>query len=219
MLFNSHSHNLSLKNVVIFNKSVGSESDVTSFFSFGIHPWNSELIEDNFLIFEQEVLKKNCLAIGEIGLDRLKGPEISIQIDVFWKQIEISERLQLPVIIHCVKAWNELYLIYKEIQPKQTWVFHGFNKVGILQDVLKTEMMISIGASIFNNIQLQESINSIPNNKLLLETDDENIDIIEIYQKVSEIKKISLQQLEDIVEENFKRTFRKWQSGLSVQNY
>ncbi len=198
---------------------MGSESDVTSFFSFGIHPWNSELIEDNFLIFEQEVLKKNCLAIGEIGLDRLKGPEISIQIDVFWKQIEISERLQLPVIIHCVKAWNELYLIYKEIQPKQTWVFHGFNKVGILQDVLKTEMMISIGASIFNNIQLQESINSIPNNKLLLETDDENIDIIEIYQKVSEIKKISLQQLEDIVEENFKRTFRKWQSGLSVQNY
>ena len=219
MLFDSHSHNLSLKNVVIFNKSVGSESDVTSFFSFGIHPWNSELIEDNFLIFEQEVLKKNCLAIGEIGLDRLKGPEISIQIDVFWKQIEISERLQLPVIIHCVKAWNELYLIYKEIQPKQTWVFHGFNKVGILQDVLKTEMMISIGASIFNNIQLQESINSIPNNKLLLETDDENIDIIEIYQKVSEIKKISLQQLEDIIEENFKRTFRKWQSGLSVQNY
>ena len=219
MLFDSHSHNLSLKNAVIFNKSVGSESDVTSFFSFGIHPWNSELIEDNFLIFEQEVLKKNCLAIGEIGLDRLKGPEISIQIDVFWKQIEISERLQLPVIIHCVKAWNELYLIYKEIQPKQTWVFHGFNKVGILQDVLKTEMMISIGASIFNNIQLQESINSIPNNKLLLETDDENIDIIEIYQKVSEIKKISLQQLEDNVEENFKRTFRKWQSGLSVQNY
>jgi len=219
MLFDSHSHNLSLENAVIFNKSVGSESDVTSFFSFGIHPWNSELIEDNFLIFEQEVLKKNCLAIGEIGLDRLKGPEISIQIDVFWKQIEISERLQLPVIIHCVKAWNELYLIYKEIQPKQTWVFHGFNKVGILQDVLKTEMMISIGASIFNNIQLQESINSIPNNKLLLETDDENIDIIEIYQKVSEIKKISLQQLEDNVEENFKRTFRKWQSGLSVQNY
>ena len=219
MLFDSHSHNLSLKNVVIFNKSVGSESDVTSFFSFGIHPWNSELIEDNFLIFEQEVLKKNCLAIGEIGLDKLKGPEISIQIDVFRKQIEISERLQLPVIIHCVKAWNELHLIYKEIQPKQTWVFHGFNKVGILQDVLKTEMMISIGASIFNNIQLQESINSIPNNKLLLETDDENIDIIEIYQKVSEIKKISLQQLEDNVEENFKRTFRKWQSGLSVQNY
>ncbi len=219
MLFDSHSHNLSLKNVVIFNKSLGSESDVTSFFSFGIHPWNSELIEDNFLIFEQEVLKKNCLAIGEIGLDKLKGPEISIQLDVFRKQIEISERLQLPVIIHCVKAWNELYLIYKEIQPKQTWVFHGFNKVGILQDVLKTEMMISIGAFIFNSIQLQGSINSIPNNKLLLETDDENIDIIEIYQKVSEIKKISLQQLEDIVEENFKRTFRKWQSGLSVQNY
>ena len=34
-----------------------------------------------------------------------------------------------------------------------------------------------------------------------------------------EIKKISLQELDQIIEENFKRTFRKWQSGLSVQNY
>ena len=38
-------------------------------------------------------------------------------------------------------------------------------------------------------------INSIPNNKLLLETDDENIDIIEIYQKFSEIKKISFEKI------------------------
>ena len=219
MLFDSHSHFTTSKYDVIFSKSVGSLDCSSSFYSFGIHPWNASLIEDNFLRFEQEVVNKNCLAIGEIGLDKIKGPKIEIQIDVFTKQIEISEKHELPVIIHCVKAWNELFFIYKKIQPKQTWIFHGFNKVGILDEVLKTKLMISIGTSIFTNKQLQESIKLIPNNRILLETDDVDIHILEVYQKVSEIKKISLQELEQIIEENFKRTFRKWQSGLSVQNY
>jgi TatD DNase family protein len=219
MLFNSHSHIYTNKNTVIINKSDEKDDCNGSFFSYGVHPWSVNSIEDNFLIIEQGVKNKNCLAIGEIGLDKIIGPKIQTQIDSFTKQIEISERLELPVIIHCVKAWNELYLVYKQIQPKQKWIFHGFNKVGILQDVLKTEIMISIGASIFTNVQLQKSIDFIPNEKLLLETDDAEIDILEIYQKVSEIKKISLQELEQIIEENFKRTFKKWQSGLSVQNY
>ena len=219
MLFDSHSHIYTNKNVVIINKSDEKVECSNSFFSYGIHPWYANGIEDNFLIFEQEVKKKNCLAIGEIGLDKMKGPKMQFQIDSFTKQIEISEKLELPVIIHCVKAWNELYLIYNKIQPKQTWIFHGFSKVGILKDVLKTNLMISIGKSIFTNIQLQEAIYLIPNEKLLVETDDVEIDILEIYEKVSEIKKISLQELEQIIEENFKRTFGKWRSGLSVQNY
>jgi TatD DNase family protein len=219
MLFDSHSHIYTNENTVIINKSDGNNDFENTYFSFGIHPWDIQVTEDNFLLFEQEVEKKNCLAIGEIGLDKLKGPKMSTQIESFTKQIEISEKFELPVIIHCVKAWNELHCIYKQIQPKQTWIFHGFNKVGILQDVLKTTMMIGIGASIFKNTHLQEVLDFIPNEKLLLETDDVEMDVLEIYQKVSEIKKISLQQLEDIIEENFKRTFRKWQSGLSVQNY
>jgi TatD DNase family protein len=219
MFFNAHSHIYSAKNVVIVNKSEEKEGCSDAFFSYGIHPWSAKPIEDNFLIFEQELQKKNCLAVGEIGLDKLKGPNFSIQVDVFTKQIEISERIGLPVIIHCVKAWNELSLIYNKMQPKQRWVFHGFNKVGILENVIQSGMMISIGASILTNEKLQKSFSNIPNDRLLLETDDSDIEILTIYQKVSEIKKISLHELEQIIEENFKRTFKKWQSGLSVQNY
>ena len=219
MIFNAHSHICSDENIVIVNKSDGKDDLFNSFFSYGIHPWEAKSIEDNFLIFEQELQKKNCLAVGEIGLDKLKGPNLSMQIDVFTKQIEISEKIHIPVIIHCVKAWNELILIYNKIQPKQTWIFHGFNKTGILDEVIQSGMMISIGASILTNEKLQKSLSNIPNDRLLLETDDANVEILTIYQRVSEIKKISLQELEQIIEENFKRTFKKWQSGLSVQNY
>ena len=219
MFFNCHSHSGSTKFITIVNESDDHRGLGTCFFSYGIHPWKASLREENFLTFEEKITNKKCLAIGEIGLDKLKGPDLTIQIVVFSKQIEISERLKLPVIIHCVRAWNELSTFYKQRKPQQVWVFHGFTKVGILEEVLKTNMMISIGSAVLTNVLLQESIKRIPDHKLLLETDEAKIDILAIYQKVCEIKKISLLQLEKIIEQNFKRTFKKWQSGLSEQNY
>lgn len=215
-LFDSHSHFKREKSNAIVN--VDLQPIETEYFSLGIHPYHANLIEDNFLKIEQNTSKKNCLAIGEIGLDKLKGPDFEIQKEVFTKQILIAERMELPVILHCVKSWNEILEIKHQIQPKQTWIFHGFNKVGILRSVLKEGVMISIGASILTNKKLQEALLTIPNECLLLETDDALIDIFEIYKKVSEIKQISLHALEKIIEENFKRTFKKWQIGLSVQN-
>lgn len=222
MLFDSHTHNRVKEICAIV--SISTDSNIlddfdTFFFSIGIHPWHANLIEDNFLKIEQNASKKNCLAIGEIGLDKLKGPSLEIQKEVFTKQILISENLEPPVVLHCVKTWNEMSEIKSKLKPKQTWIFHGFNKVPILKSVLEHDVMISIGSSIFRNIKLQEALILISDDKLLLETDDASIDIFEIYKKVSEIKEISLQVLEKIIEENFKRTFKKWQIGLNVQNY
>jgi TatD DNase family protein len=218
MLFDCHSHFNSLNHVTILNIS-GVNDAYVKCFSVGIHPWESSKIEDNFLSIEHLAKGEKCIAIGEIGLDKVRGPDILIQKNVFEKQIEISEKLKLPVIIHCVKAWNELKVLKQKLNPIQVWIYHGFNKIGILEEVLESGLMISIGSSILSNVKLQMHLELIPNDKLLLETDDSQIDIFDIYKKVSEIKKISLSELEQIIEENFKRIFRKWQSGLNEQNY
>jgi TatD DNase family protein len=212
MLFNIHSHFSSKNPNVIFNKS-DYNVDEYDFFSSGIHPWYASENEKLISSISIDAVNKKCLAIGEIGLDKLKGPEFEIQKSVLLKQIQISEEMNLPVILHCVKAWNELEIIKKEVKPKQIWIYHGFNKSNLVKSVLDSGVMISIGASILTNIKLQEIITEIPNSSLFLETDDSNIDIFEIYQKVSEIKKISLQELEQIIEQNFKRTFTKWHIG------
>jgi TatD DNase family protein len=106
MFFNIHTHHFQNQGFEIINKEDNPFTD--GLFSYGIHPWNAakwlELEKDFFA----ETNHENCLAIGEIGLDKLKGPSIQEQIDVFKAQIAISEQHQLPVIIHCVKAWNEL---------------------------------------------------------------------------------------------------------------
>jgi TatD DNase family protein len=68
--------------------------------------------------------------------------------------------------------------------------------------------MISIGAGILNNTKLQEALLRIPNDQLFLETDDSEITILEVYKKVSTLKNLSLSELEEIIEKNFKRIFR-----------
>ena len=156
---------------------------------------------------------EKCLAIGEIGLDKLKNKNLSKQTSLFIQQIEVAEELKLPVILHCVKSWNEIEKIKRQLKPKQKWIFHGFNKESILNQVVKNELMISIGHSILSNEKLQHSLKNIPNNQLLLETDDEMVDILDIYKKVSDLKNISLSDLEKIIEQNFTNTFTKWQIG------
>ena len=214
MMFDSHSHFFSPNCVSVINKS---DCDFTlneeSVFSIGMHPWTASYNNEKFEEIMLQAKNKNCLAIGEIGLDKITGPEMNLQLDVFRKQIEIAEKLELPVIFHCVKSWNELLEVYRKIQPKQTWIFHGFNKVGILNELLQTNFMISIGVAILSNVKLQKSLEMIPNDRLLIETDNSKMNILEVYKKVSEIKKISLLELENLIEDNFKRTFKKWQIG------
>lgn len=212
MFFNAHAHNRDQKNIVIVNESVDN-NELADFFSIGIHPWNASLNEENFLKVLEKGNLQNCLAIGEIGLDKLNEKSFELQVNCFRAQLIIAESLQLPVIFHCVKSWDEIKAIYKEKKRKQKWIYHGFNKVVILEDVVHSGVMISIGASILSNSKLQEAILTIPNGQLLLETDDSEINIFEIYQKVSEIKKISLPELQGIILNNFQNTFTKWSIG------
>ncbi len=194
--------------------SIAPGENVSSFHSIGIHPWHAhafpiDQIEERII----NRIKNNTLAIGEVGLDLIKGPKLEIQIEVLIQQIEISEKEKLPVIIHCVKAWNELAMIKRKIQPTQKWVFHGFAKANLLKEVLQEKMIISIGPDILKNLKLQRVIQSIPNESLLLETDDSSVDIEQVYKKVAELKGISLVLLHQIIEQNFKRIFPKWQIG------
>ncbi len=206
MLVNIHTHYKSADSIEIVNYS--DIFDFPSYYSFGIHPWDSETNGLKISEIENKAHDKFMLAIGEIGLDKVKGPAFEIQKSCFIDQVLIAEKINRPVIIHCVKAWNEIKAIKKELQPKQTWIFHGFSKVAILDSVLQEGLMISIGAGILNNTKLQEALLRIPNDQLFLETDDSEITILEVYKKVSTLKNLSLSELEQIIENNFKHIFR-----------
>lgn len=184
--------------------------------SVGIHPWKARNS------FDQKKLKDSlsdnlCVALGEIGLDKLRGPDLYIQMDCLVKQLEINETFQLPVILHNVRATNELIALKKNF-PQQTWVIHDFQKIRTFEALQKEGIEISIGQALLHRKDLQDFVNQLPLDRLLLESDEHPELLQEVYQKVCEVKNLSLLTLRDHIGENFKQIFKRWQTGWNEQN-
>lgn len=172
-------------------------------YTIGIHPWNChiEKIERLFsFIIEQE---HSIIGIGECGLDRYAKAEMSAQETIFIKHAELSETLKKPLIIHCVKAFNELLRIHKDFSPKMPWIVHGFNRnPEIAELLLNRNMILSIGAVLLDNRQsIIDIMNMIPDKQLVLETDMSAVSIVEIYKAASIAKHITLQDITFSIEQ------------------
>ena len=186
--------------------------DFTSPFSIGIHPWfiNKNKIEAELLILAKKLQHKNCVALGECGLDKVIKTDFELQKTVFKKQIQLSEKHQKPLIIHCVKAYQDIVELKKELKPTQVWLVHGFNKNWqVAQSLLKNGILLSFGTAIINHKKLQEVVAKVPLEKLFLETDDKDDTIVEVYVKVAKLKGVPLEILQQKIQENFKQLFLK----------
>lgn len=183
--------------------------------SMGIHPWYipSAIDWENF---ELQFKDANYVAIGECGLDKLCNTDFAKQMEVFQKQIEISERINLPLIIHCVKAYNELIEIKDRIRPTQPWIIHGFTKSKIYESLRKKDFYFSFGSSICNekNVDLRNLASRIPLELLFLETDEDNTRSIEdIYECLFQLRQEDPEEIIKQLEKNIKKVFRKWKIG------
>jgi len=179
------------------------DSDECDWFTCGVHPWYSEDAEPQLKFLNEIAGDSRIVAIGEAGLDKLKGPSLDIQQQVFEQQIELSEKLQKPLIVHCVKAWDELFALQKKYKPKQPWIIHGYRgKPEMTQQLLKHDFMFAIGDK-YN----EEALKLIPLNKLFLETDESDMSIEDVYKSVAETLEISVETLAEIIEDNVKAIF------------
>jgi len=97
-------------------------------FTYGIHPWHLDEKNHNQQLTNVIRIAANPLvvAIGEAGFDKIKGPSADLQKKTFEEQVYIAEEHKKPVVIHCVKAWDELIKVYKTLKPKMPWLVHGF---------------------------------------------------------------------------------------------
>ena len=206
MYINIHTHILHPGDLEILN--LEDVKKAVSYFSTGIHPNQAHQDNLDFNAVSENSQMENCLAIGECGLDKIISTPVDLQALVFKKQIEISENNHLPLILHCVKAWNEVLFIKKEIRPKQTWIFHGFRKTALLKSVLENKLMVSIGTPLIYDLKLQEIFPQIPLDQLFLETDsDDRYTIEEVYHKAAELRGMTLEELQTQISANFKRVF------------
>lgn len=110
----------------VVNLTPGTMPGNEGWYSAGIHPWQADSAGDYMSWLGQVALLPNVLAIGECGLDKLRGPSLDIQLPVFTTQIELSERVGKPLIIHNVKCTDQLIALRRKFKPRQEWIIHGF---------------------------------------------------------------------------------------------
>lgn len=174
------------------------------YYSVGIHPWNINSETGN----EYEYLKKiashpQVLAIGEAGVDKMISTELSIQLEIFKLQIELSEALKKPLIIHSVRSSNEIIRLKKELSPKSPWIIHGFRgKRELAEQFVAQNIYLSFGERFQEN-----ALKSLPLDHLLLETDESDKDILEIYKTAALCCHLSMEELLTQVQQNICRLF------------
>ena len=97
------------------------------FYSVGIHPWDvSKDYQKEWNLLQEITVNPQVIAIGEAGLDKLINTDIKLQQKLFELQINLSEQLNKPLIIHAVRTSNELILLKKRFKPAMPWIIHGF---------------------------------------------------------------------------------------------
>ena len=180
----------------------------SGYYSVGLHPYNVGKID------EEDALKKvrlstenlNVFAIGEIGLDKSIEAPLDRQMRVFEAQVEIAEFAELPVVLHVVRAFNEMVEFMKAQRPVVPMIIHGYNgNAQMAEELLKAGFLLSFGEAIAHeNSKTNEALKAVPVEKLFLETDEGELDIREIYQLTSELKEISMDHLRVQICENAK---------------
>jgi TatD DNase family protein len=180
-------------------------------FTEGIHPWF--LNEDNYIeqidLIKKIACDKNIVAIGETGFDRYKGPSMVIQKKAFEEQVKISEEIKKPVIIHCVRAWDELLASYKKLKPSMSWMVHGFSgNIQLASQLIEKGFYISFRNEFVMRKESTELLRNLPVERIFFETDNSDSDIKSIYEKTALDLNITVEKLKALIYRNFMMFFR-----------
>lgn len=157
-------------------------------FSVGVHPWDTATcdaagLERSIQMLQDIATDPRVGAIGEAGLDGLRGASDDVQETVLRRQIELSETVGKPLVIHCVRRYDRMLHLQREMRPQQPWIWHGFRgKPELARQIL--------AASPHNYISLGERFNplaaaTIPTDRLLAETDESPLPITQIITSIA----------------------------------
>lgn len=209
-LIDIHTHHRknSLDTIEVLSTSNLQDNVPNTYYSFAVHPWYIQQQTNDASNAWQHLQNKNCIALGEVGLDKLSVVDFAKQEEVFSSLLQINTAFNLPVIIHCVKAQQELLAITKKYNFP--FVIHGFNqKEVIAQKYLEQQYYLSFGSALLiDGSNAQRQLLQTPLDKIFFETDDKpDLSIIDIYEKAAALLGITIESLKKVCFENFRTIF------------
>ena len=186
--------------VNLLPRSPSSDTVDGCFYSCGIHPRDLDRFTSDELV--ETLCRIPCAAVGECGLDSTLPVSLDLQEKSFRNQIRISEELNLPLIVHCVRKHYELIRIRKEISPRQPWLIHGFrgnSEVG--KALLEHGMILSLSPVWL--MHLEHFPEWLPDNGFLLETDECELALRDIYSHTAGLRGETPEQLSEKLQKTF----------------
>lgn len=200
MLIDCHTHDTTRTDAIISVSPALFRPEEGKHYSVGIHPWETGATP-YFELLERAAAHPSVAAIGETGVDRLRGAGIDTQTDVFRRHIALSESLRKPLILHVVKALDIILAVKKECRPAMPWIWHGFRgNATMAKQLADNGILLSLGSH-FNT----DAAASIPADKLLVETDESTADINETAARIAAFRHISLPEVIALASENLQR--------------
>ena len=186
----------------------------------GYHPSEAnEITDEDILSLEETIKTSKVYAIGECGLDYYwVSDNKDKQKWLFKKQIELSIKYNLPLVIHCRDAISDVYEILKEYNGNVKFVMHCYSgSVEMAQNFLKLGGYISLGGPVtFKNAKTPKEVAiNVPLDRLLIETDcpylapvpyrgkrNEPAYVRNVLAEIAALKNMDIMELEKILDNN-----------------
>ena len=213
MILDIHAHftPTKLDGQSIISLSIGDKDFASSFetcralnipLSIGLHPWHvneGRTVQACCDLIPWLKLPQVCL-VGEAGIDRLRGGKIELQLEIFEMQAHLAKKAGKPLIVHCVKAFDEIIRLHKQNFPHEPWIIHGFRgKPEQAHQLLREGFFLSFGEH-YND----EALCLCPPDRLMMESDESLLSIEELYVRAATIRRIEVEKLKEEVNKNIK---------------
>jgi TatD DNase family protein len=191
----------------------------------GLHP--CDVKEDYELVLDEiceNMIDRRIYAIGEIGIDlHWDKTTLDFQRIAFKEQIKWAKDLELPIVIHCREAFDEVFeILEEEKDPLLRGIFHCFTgNLEQARQAISLNFYLGIGGVVtYKNSGLDIVLKDVPLDKLVLETDspylapvpfrgktNESSYLVYIAEKVAEIYSLSIDQVASVTTANSKVIF------------
>jgi len=195
------------------------------FLMMGLHPTHvQENFEEELKHVEEQFGQRRFYAVGEIGIDlHWDKTTLEIQQEAFRRQIKLAKKHKLPIVIHCRKAFDEIFEILEEEKSDNLFgIFHCFT--GNLEQAKKAlsyNLKLGIGGVVtFKNGKIDKFLNEIPLKEIVLETDGPYLSptpfrgkrnqpeyLLKVAEKIAEIYQKPLAEIAEITTQNSKDIF------------
>ncbi len=205
--FDLHTHG-AVKAPLGIRNCFAHEPAMAEWHSVGLHPmYIAEDWPRALEIVSARASDQNCLAVGECGLDHRVEVPLELQRRVFEAHLDIAERVNKPVIVHCVRAFDTLLEVKKNIEPKVPLIIHGFSKhPNLAAQMTDAGFYLSFGSALLRNPDLVAAVSA---GRFFLETDGQDISISSVYEAAAAAKGVTTEEILGQIAQNFEKVFNR----------